>query len=147
MFLVKNSSRHKIHPRKRDAENWWAETGARNRRPPPNPRRRDRLAKPRIGPPAGISNPHWKSLTERGLAGWGGRIRISIWRNQNPLHLTISLWQPAPSACQEKGARYPQRFASHWIVRSGQTQLKRAAHQLQAPTSLITRWNLPQAPK
>jgi hypothetical protein len=84
---------------------------------------------------------------ETALAGWGGRIRTSIWRNQNPLHLTISLWQPAPSACQEKGARYPQRFASHWIVRSGQTQLKRAAHQLQAPTSLVTRWNLPQAPK
>ena len=47
----------------------------------------------------------------------------------------------------KKGARYPQRFASHRIVRSGQTQLKRAADQLQAPTSLVTRWNLPQAPK
>jgi hypothetical protein len=47
----------------------------------------------------------------------------------------------------KKGARYPQRFASHRIVRSGQTQLKRAADQRQAPTSLVTRWNLPQAPK
>src|SRR6266481_10034128 len=23
---------------------------------------------------------------ETGLAGWGGRIRTSVWRNQNPLH-------------------------------------------------------------
>src|SRR5712692_3848728 len=30
---------------------------------------------------------------ETGLAGWGGRIRTSEWRNQNPLQLTISLWR------------------------------------------------------
>src|SRR6266851_4475403 len=24
---------------------------------------------------------------ETALAGWGGRIRTSVWRNQNPLHL------------------------------------------------------------
>ncbi len=28
---------------------------------------------------------NWKRATETGLAGWGGRIRTSEWRNQNPL--------------------------------------------------------------
>jgi hypothetical protein len=41
----------------------------------------------------------------------------------------------------------PQRFASHWIVRSGQIQLKRAVDQLQAPALLATRRKLLQAPK
>ena len=28
---------------------------------------------------------NWKRATETGLVGWGGRIRTSEWRNQNPL--------------------------------------------------------------
>ena len=34
----------------------------------------------------------WKRRTEIALAGWGGRIRTSEWRNQNPLsyHLAAS---------------------------------------------------------
>src|SRR6266436_2340930 len=32
----------------------------------------------------------WKN---KRLAGWGARIRTWEWRNQNPLHLTISLWR------------------------------------------------------
>jgi hypothetical protein len=69
---------------------------------------------------------------ERPRSGAGCPVSVGLGRRHPPT---------------KKGARYPQRFASHRIVRSGQTQLKRAADQLQAPTSLVTRWNLPQAPK
>ena len=31
-----------------------------------------------------------------GLRGWGGRIRTSIWRNQNPLPYCLELAAPDP---------------------------------------------------
>jgi hypothetical protein len=35
--------------------------------------------------PRAFQRHHWGKFLETGLAGWGGRIRTSEWRNQNPI--------------------------------------------------------------
>ena len=47
---------------------------------------------------------------ETGLAGWGGRIRTSVWRNQNPLpyHLaTPHRWDGATINAKENKGKAP----------------------------------------
>jgi len=55
----------------------------------PNPRRGDPEASEECRHSARISENPPPIMVETGLAGWGGRIRTSVWRNQNPPQFTI----------------------------------------------------------
>src|ERR1700693_4305274 len=50
-------------------------------------------------PLAGLSATKEGTSLKRGLAGWGGRIRTSVWWNQNPLPYHLA----TPQSCLESG--------------------------------------------
>jgi hypothetical protein len=47
-----------------------------------------------------------------GLGGWGGRIRTSVWRNQNPLPYCLELRRARPSVARSILALCASRHTS-----------------------------------